>query len=374
LALGRGVGCRIVPTYGGDTYLVLSDGEETLINFNDAVHPLPTHIRNRFIARERKLNGRIDYMFCGHGVASHFPNCYLVPGKDSVATSRKRQDYFNRAWADIARRLEPRFAFPFAADVALLEEDLIWANETVHNAERPPAVLRRLYPRCPVRAIDIAPGFVIRDGEVEVIRTRAPLSSDRLRGEYADQIERANRYGRVSPEDVGEVARLMSENLERLGPYLASFSGDYSILGVFRNSETGIGITKRGAEMAVSPVSLSDVDRRGYDLVFTTRLPYLRRSLTVRHANEILFVGSGIRFEYPDRARMKRDLHEELMVMVNPFASAPSRSTKNLKRRVKRLLRNEQLDLYNIERWTVFADEGEAGRAASVAGTPGGAL
>src|SRR5262245_51718254 len=164
--LAPGVRCRIVPTRSDDTLMTVTDGEETCVNANDALHACAADVQDRFVARLREYHPRLDYVFCGYGVASHFPNCYVIPGKDRAATTMQRQRHFNRAWSRIIHGLAPRFGFPFAADVTFLGDDLFWSNEPVHNAERPTSVFRRLHPGAPTEVVDIAPGFVIENGRV----------------------------------------------------------------------------------------------------------------------------------------------------------------------------------------------------------------
>lgn len=98
---------------------------------------------------------------------------------------------------------------------------------------------------------------------------------------------------------------------------------------------------------------------RGYDLIYTTRLPYLHWSLTTEYGHEILFVGSGGIFDYPDQERMSRNLHRELMVMMRRQDTArpprPDQSgvSAKLKGAVKKLLGMQSDDLYDLGRWTV---------------------
>ena len=51
----------------------------------------------------------------------------------------------------------------------------------------------------------------------------------------------------------------------------------------------------------------------GYDVVYTTRLPYLKWSYTEPYGDEILFVGSGGLFEYNEQSKAKENLHRELV-------------------------------------------------------------
>jgi L-ascorbate metabolism protein UlaG (beta-lactamase superfamily) len=131
--LGNGVTCRIMPTYSGDSLMVVTDGREVCANLNDSSHSAPADVQAQFVARLRAPYPAIDYVFCGYGVGSNFPSCYRIPGKDAAATAVARQLHFNAQWAGLIGRLEPRFGLPFAADVVFLEHDLFWINEPTHT-------------------------------------------------------------------------------------------------------------------------------------------------------------------------------------------------------------------------------------------------
>ena len=165
-SLSESVRARIMPTHSDDTLMWVSDGSEVCVNLNDSLHSAPGSVQTRFFERLKALGPRIDYLFCGYGTASHFPNCYEVPGKDKVESARTRQLYFSRQWAKIVDGLNPISAFPFAADVVFFEEDLFWSNEAVHNGQRPTEVFRTLYPDSKTEVYDAAPGFCIDKGAV----------------------------------------------------------------------------------------------------------------------------------------------------------------------------------------------------------------
>jgi hypothetical protein len=110
--LGNSVACQIMPTYGGDSLMIIIDRNEVCVNANDSLHSAPHSLQDQVTAQIKALYPRIDYLFCAYGIASHFPNCYIIPGKDYVRTAENRQRYFNRQWARVASLLEPRFAFP----------------------------------------------------------------------------------------------------------------------------------------------------------------------------------------------------------------------------------------------------------------------
>ena len=62
----------------------------------------------------------------------------------------------------------------------------------------------------------------------------------------------------------------------------------------------------------------------GYDVVYTTRLPYLKWSYTEPYGDEILFVGSGGLFEYNEQSKAKENLHRELVHVLKRRDRPPS--------------------------------------------------
>ena len=365
IALNDTVRVRIIPTHNDDTLMTITDGCETCVNVNDALHSAPVPVQDAFVARLKALFPRIDYFFCGYGVASHFPNCYDIPGKDRVLTAGRRQQYFNRQWVRLVDGVQPRFGFPFAADVVFLEDDLFWVNEPVHNTERPTDAYRALHPASAVDVRDIAPGFTIEDGQTtsEVLRT--PVSAEALRESCADSIARANRYGRVSEEDVSHLVDLLRANVSACKAYLTSFDSNWRFLVKLRNSDLGIAIEKRGITIETRQVKLQgDVqDDTGYDLVYTVRPAYLKLSLTQPYGDEILFVGSGGIFKYASRETARINLHRELMTIVRKHTQAPKsrygdqpKWMYQAKQVLKKGLGRTEPDLYDISRWSVFRD------------------
>lgn len=365
-SLVAGVRCRVMETHAQDTLMAVADGQEVCININDALHSAPQEVQARFIEQLTALYPTIDYVFCGYGVASHFPNCYVIPGKDPEATAVRRQAYFNRQWARLVAGLNPRYAFPFAADVVFLEENLFWVNEPTHNGERPTVTFSALYPQSTTRVVDIAPGFVIEDGEVVQAVHRQPVRGEDLRANCTDEIERANRYGTVREADVGSIVQLLQENLSICADYLRSYDGDYRFLIRFRNSHWGIRVEKRGPTISLAPIEGEAANAADWDVIYTTRLPYLRRSLVRLFGDEVLFVGSGGVFEYADQAKARQNLHRELMPLLRKNEAPPrsryGKSSKRIyraKQLVKRLLGRADRDLYDLGSWSVFSNQGQ---------------
>jgi hypothetical protein len=358
--LAPGVTCRIWPTCNDDSLIVVSDGRETCANLNDALHAAPNAVIDDYVQRLKRAYPQMDYVYCGYGIASHFPNCYRIPGKDPAASAQRRQAYFNSRWARIIAALQPKFAFPFAADVAFLEDDLFWANAAVHNGERPTAALARLHPEFRGQALDIAPGFVIADGHVERSVLRRPTDPQRLRQELARGVGKCNQYDAPTRESIEATRKLLADKLEFCRTRLASYRGDYRIVLRLRGTESGFVLRKRGGVLVLEETPESGAAARVADLVMTTRVEYLRWSLSTQYGNETLYVGSGVIFDYPSRAAAERALHREVAVLMKPHASAPAPLrypnpiVHAAKQFVKRLIGRTDEDLYDLNAWTVW--------------------
>jgi hypothetical protein len=360
--LAPGVRARIVRTDGADSLMTIEDGEETFLNVNDALHSSPRPVRERFTRLLRERHPRLDYVFCGYGLASHFPNCYVIPGKDAARSAAKRQRHFNRVWAELIHELAPRFGFPFAADVVFLEEELFWSNEPVHNSQRPTAAFLEAYPGSATTVLDVAPGFVIDAGRVLAPVMRAPVRAADLRATFADAIARVNRRADREDAAVADVARLLAANVELGQAYFAAFPGDYRCRIRFRDAGLGIDVAKRDGRVTVRATPADADAGPPADLVLTTRLAYLQRSLTEEYGYELLYVGSGGVFEYADRARVRSSLHREILAMVRQMTRPPVRrgseaqgALARVKTLLRRALRRRRPDLYDLEEWTVFA-------------------
>ena len=355
-----GVECRILPTHGDDTLMTLTDGSSVCVNINDALHSAPDDVQARFIERLGNLHPQIDYLFCGYGVASHFPNCYVIPGKDHEQTALKRQQYFNRKWAMLMHGLNTRFAFPFAADVIFLEKDLFWANKVTHNGERPGTAFQLLYPDSSVEVIDIAPGFTIENGKITNPVLRVPLDDSAITQGYSEEIARANRYGSADAAQIAEVKLLLEQNLAAWGDYLLDFPDDYRFLIRFRGGDHGIAVIKRGRKILLQ--EMRTINALDYDVIYTTRVSYLKWAMTQAFGDEILFVGSGGIFEFRDQRDAIRNLHRELIHLLKKPDSKKSVRRKlkpyffrRSKEVVKKLLGRQEMDLYDLATWTVFS-------------------
>ncbi len=140
-----------------DSVIVIESRGKVLVNINDALHSSSIDVINIYLELIRNRWPRIDYVFCGFGGASHFPNCFHVPGKDDLAIGRLRKQLFAHNFCHIVSGLKPKIAIPFAADFALLSPAQRWINDI----RFPRSLMRQYYEQ------NFMPGS--KDSEVEIL-------------------------------------------------------------------------------------------------------------------------------------------------------------------------------------------------------------
>jgi hypothetical protein len=209
--------------------------------------------------------------------------------------------------------------------------------------------------------VDIAPGFTVDAGQVVRHEVRQRVNLDDIRRVYGDAIRKVNRLPEIDGRTVRELADLVEANIARGAAYFAAYEGDYQCLIHLKGATGGIAVSKAGSAVRVRiRDGVAQWDQR-YDVVYRTRASYLRQSLVTPYGHEILFVGSGGIFEFPQVAAVSSGVHREVMTMVRPWTgSGPRRSPGKpgglavAKRFVKRMLGRSLPDLYDLQEWTVF--------------------
>lgn len=112
-----------------DSIMVIESGGEILLNINDALHSSPDKVIDFYLKAINDRWPKIDYVFCGFGGASYFPNTMHLAGKNDVEIGLAREQLFAHNFCRIVKGLRPKVAVPFAADFALLDENQRWIND-----------------------------------------------------------------------------------------------------------------------------------------------------------------------------------------------------------------------------------------------------
>jgi hypothetical protein len=347
-------------THIDDSLLGVEAGGEVLLNLNDALH---SSRREMIVEYCRILRGRfpqVDYLFCGFGGASYFPNCVHVAGKDDVAVARARERWFLHNFGLIASILQPRFAFPFAAHFVLPDEPNWWISKTRLELEPPSVTLRALLPETSAAFFDLNPGDFVENGIVHV--------SERLATE--PEVVRStvlSRYG-SPPErpalDPASFDQLVADIRARVASRHAPTDFDALIvLTDFPPRAIRLSATPKGLQVETvdrhrtpdrrprpqvnePPQQVSEahqlvnepthVMKEPPQVVIETRADLIRSTLRSPFGKELISIGYGAQFHVRSTPDLDAASHNRLLQLLSP---TQPRWRQHLRERPRRTLR-----------------------------------
>lgn len=174
---------------GQDAIIVIEDGDTVLVDINDALHSAPRPIIELYCKRIKQRWPKIDYLFCGFGGASYYPNVFHAPDKDDEAISLLREEFFVSTFCRIVAVLSPDIAVPFAADFVLLNPAQRWSNQARFPREHIPAYFDAWYGSrdSSTRIIPMYPGDTLENGE---LNPSSPYHSQMRNGSLSHLIEK----------------------------------------------------------------------------------------------------------------------------------------------------------------------------------------
>ncbi len=197
-----------------DSIMVIEADGEVLINVNDALHSYPEKVISFHLEEIRKLWGKIDYVFCGFGGASYFPNTIHLPGKRDPEIAIVREQFFAHNFCRIVAGLQPGIAIPFAADFVLLSPEQRWINHHRFPRSKMKAYYQRYFGNGrsdQPQIFDMYPGDRL---ESRQLRAESPYRKQMRNGSLDHLIEA--QYGK----DLADFARrpfLSAPEVEQLG-------------------------------------------------------------------------------------------------------------------------------------------------------------
>lgn len=205
---------------GQDALMVIEEGDKVLVNVNDALHSTPDSTIELYCARIRKRWPDIDYVFCGFGGASYYPNVFRADDRDERAIGRLREEFFVAAFCKIVKALNPRVAVPFAADFVLLHPSQRWINEIRFPREEIPAYFDCHYRSAATRTqvAVMYPGDYLLDHELHPVSPyRARLACgalDQLVDEqYPVELSAFSKGRELSPEETAALSTTLAAHL-----------------------------------------------------------------------------------------------------------------------------------------------------------------
>ncbi len=303
-----------VYTHMDDSMLSVESGGQVLLNANDALHASRRDLIEEYCRVLRRRLPRIDYLFCGFGGASYFPNCIHAPDKDDATVARDREIFFLRNFALVTERLQPHQAFPFAAHFVLPDERNWWISDSRLRMPPPAHTVRQLASDLRSEVHDLQPGDWVEDGVVhasayphdahqrareDVLARYGPAPEPRaLTAEQFDQLVKAARARAT------ERARALGAD-ERLDAVVRLW--DYPPAGV------RVRVTDRSAEVSPTPPADSGTPA---DVVFATRSDLLSATMKSPFGRDLITIGYAAEVRLRSSHEMATNAHERLLDLL----------------------------------------------------------
>lgn len=207
---------------GHDSIMVIESGGEILVNANDALHSSPEKVIDFYVDLIRERWRQVDYLFCGFGGASHFPNTIHFEGKDDWERGVIREQLFAHNFCRIARDLNAEIAVPFAADFALLSDHQRWINAARFPRQKMAAYYARYFSASDARPAiyDMYSGDVLEGGELEKL---SPYREHAMNGgiqrlvdeQYGNEIAARRRVDLIDEKDAERLAGEIRANVNQ---------------------------------------------------------------------------------------------------------------------------------------------------------------
>lgn len=205
-----------------DSLMIIESGGRVLLNVNDALHSSPEKVIDYYLDEIRARWKKIDYLFCGFGGASYFPNAMHLAGKDDYEISLAREQLFAHNFCRIVAGLKPDVAVPFAADFCLLDEEQRWINEARFPRAKMAEYYRRHFSpdgKAP-QIVDMYSGDRLENGE---LKTLSPYRRQMINGDlnhlideqYADKIAEKKKQNFISEAQANQLTEEIKRNVEK---------------------------------------------------------------------------------------------------------------------------------------------------------------
>ncbi len=300
-------------THIDDSLLAVESGGETLLNLNDALH---SSRREMIVEYCRILRGRfprVDYLFCGFGGASYFPNCVHLAGKDDVAVARARERWFLQNFGLISHLLQPRLAFPFAAHFVLPDARNWWISATRLQLEAPATTLRALSPDGTLRFEDLTPGDWVENGVVYA----SPHAA------FAPDVARATVLQRYPPPpprpplDQAGFDELVAEIGARVESRTVPPSFD-AVIVLTDFVPRAIRLHASPTGTSVHTVDASAIEALQPQVVMETRSDLIRSTLRSPFGKDLISIGYGAQFRVRATADLDAAPHDRILQLLAP--------------------------------------------------------
>ncbi len=311
-----------------DSMMVIESDGQVLVNVNDALHSYPEKVIDFYLDLIKEKWPKIDYVFCGFGSSSYFPNTMHLTGKDDYQIGLAREQLFVHNFCRIVESLKPEIAVPFAADFALLSDKHRWINKTRFPRNKIAKYFQKHFTNTDYhpKIIDMYSGDILENFELKPQSPyRKLLKTGKFKNlidrQYADEITKEREINFIPENEAEKLIGEIRHNVEkRMTLYnfkqLEGLKFCLRISDVAKNNCFQIALDQRKPKVWRSPAPEIDCL-----LTIDLRSEILRYSIGSDWGADVISVGYGAEIHISHERLAEVDLER---VCMNLLACYPT--------------------------------------------------
>ncbi len=330
-----------------DNVVVIEDGEEVLVNINDALPSASPLMITHFINKINKRWKKIDYVFSSYGGASYFPNTVHYSEKNDVEIAEARELFFITNFCRIVSELNPRFAIPFATDFILLDENQRWINQT----KFPRSSLRKFYEhhtkgKSKVQVLEAYPDDVVNNGGLVANSPyhkkiqNTPLL-DTIDTDYKDEIERKRNDPKLPSNEIQKLLEKTEKHIldkQYIIPERIRKNIKFAIKIRDGEGKNILTINFRGSEPVFTISSEADTD---LDLLIDLKSKTLKYTLNNEWGGDAIIIGYGAEIYIYNEAGITQEYENYCVRLLTRYPNTKEYLKKTPYRALKYLMSDE---------------------------------
>ena len=318
-----------------DAIVVVEDGDEVLMDLNDALNAHQKMIIHRLTEGLKKQWQRIDYLVCGLGGAGYFPNTVHFSGKDDWEIGLLRERFLAHKFCELVKELRPQNVVSFVPGFALLDEKKQWINEARFDRKNLEAYYKEHFDEsATIGFIHPYPGDTIQDSRMEETSPYHALFAkysvtELIKQQYSQEMAQYNRTDEVSEERASNVFAALQKFLPEASSAFpqevqALVSFDLYLLDM--KTDPYFHIHYKNGALTISRKSRASA---GTNLRIETKTKHLEFSMDNEWGGDVFMIGYAADIYVIDEIALKNNLDIVSLRLLCRFPYASRELIKN---------------------------------------------
>lgn len=338
-----------------DAIVVVEDGDEVLMDLNDALNAHQKMIIRRLTVGLKKQWQRIDYLVCGLGGAGYFPNTVHFSGKNDWEIGLLRERFLAHKFCELVKELQPLNVVSFVPGFALLDEKKQWINEARFDRNNLEAYYKEHFDESSkIGFIHPYPGDTIQNNTMETVSPYHGLfekysMTEVIKQQYSAEMAQYNRTDDVSEKRASDVFSALQKFLPEASsafPEEVQSLVNFDLYMIDMKTDPYFHIHYKNGELAISRKSQPSA---GTNLRIETKTKHLEFSMDNEWGGDVFMIGYAADIFVIDEIALKNNLDIVSLRLLCRFPYASRELIKNPMRGLRFIASNPAMSALLIK-------------------------